>query len=427
MYRSANVSAGRAGGRRWAQQHPPPAGARSADARAPPQVLLRSWSRLTRAPSYATPSRPDRTNCRKAFHWPHRPASSWYHFSWRNLHRRANADSLFGTNVEITPPSISNHFCYGTWDLKEPECLTQARLITAAPEFVFEQLKFYGENVGKGHGKAELENQLLIRDDKLINLALAQFGTDKAIVVKLYNRTSDNHTNPDHEAYDKGLRVACLSNRHFDYFNWPDFDLNALMSKGLSPEAAALLSNPSVPPSVLVTLFKKTESFSQVDEKNWLWMIQTAANNERLNTDESTIDGPDMGLWDIHKAIFHFLETAPVTSHSVHATRTLLNALEPKHCAWPDEISYIIDRWRKAEVKNYKGDVEEGWSTHLPLSEELACLIGILYGHRSTTQKNKPSLFGTADDKDIPLRCAYYGCAQLPVMKRTKMFSFLRH
>src|ERR1700730_1834270 len=114
MYRSANVSAGRAGGRRWAQQHPPPAGARSADARAPPQVLLRSWSRLTRAPSYATPSRPDRTNCRKAFHWPHRPASSWYHFSWRNLHRRANADSLFGTNVEITPPSISNHFCYGT-------------------------------------------------------------------------------------------------------------------------------------------------------------------------------------------------------------------------------------------------------------------------------------------------------------------------
>src|ERR1700730_1415260 len=114
MYRSANVSAGRAGGRRWAQQHPPPAGARSADARAPPQVLLRSWSRLSRAPSYATPSRPDRTNCRKAFHWPHRPASSWYHFSWRNLHRRANADSLFGTNVEITPPSISHHFCYGT-------------------------------------------------------------------------------------------------------------------------------------------------------------------------------------------------------------------------------------------------------------------------------------------------------------------------
>src|ERR1700730_14924047 len=121
MYRSANVSAGRAGGRRWAQQHPPPAGARSADARAPPQVLLRSWSRLTRAPSYATPSRPDRTNCRKAFHWPHRPASSWYHFSWRNLHRRANADSLFGTNVEITPPSISNHFCYGTLSKAPPE------------------------------------------------------------------------------------------------------------------------------------------------------------------------------------------------------------------------------------------------------------------------------------------------------------------
>ena len=101
------------------------------------------------------------------------------------------------------------------------------------------------------------------------------------------------------------------------------------MSKGLNPEAAALLSNPFVRPAVLVTLFKKTECFSQVDEKNWLWMIQTAAKNERLNTDESTIDGPDMGLWDIHKAIFHFLEAAPVTSHSVHATRTLLS-VRPK-------------------------------------------------------------------------------------------------
>src|SRR5271168_3264840 len=110
-----------------------------------------------------------------------------------------------------------------TWDLKEPECLTQARLITAAPEFVFEQLKFYGENVGKWHGKAELEKQLLTRDDKLINLALAQFATGKAIVVELYNRASSNHTNTDHESYNKGLRVACLSNRHLDYFNWPEF------------------------------------------------------------------------------------------------------------------------------------------------------------------------------------------------------------
>jgi hypothetical protein len=34
-----------------------------------------------------------------------------------------------------------------TWDLKEPECLSQARLMVAAPEFVYEQLKFYSENV----------------------------------------------------------------------------------------------------------------------------------------------------------------------------------------------------------------------------------------------------------------------------------------
>jgi hypothetical protein len=61
-----------------------------------------------------------------------------------------------------------------TWNLKEPECLTQARLMVAAPEFVYEQLKFYSENVGSWDGKEELEKLRLKRNDKLIDLALAQ-------------------------------------------------------------------------------------------------------------------------------------------------------------------------------------------------------------------------------------------------------------
>jgi len=28
-----------------------------------------------------------------------------------------------------------------SWDLKEPECLSQARLMVASPEFVYEQLR----------------------------------------------------------------------------------------------------------------------------------------------------------------------------------------------------------------------------------------------------------------------------------------------
>jgi hypothetical protein len=299
-----------------------------------------------------------------------------------------------------------------SWDLREPECLTQARLMVAAPEFVYGQLKFYSENVGMWAGKEELEKLLLKRNDKLINLALAQFATHKEIVQQLYDRAcAPSHG--DDEAYNLGLRVASLSNRHFDFFNWPNFDLNALMARGFTAEAAALLTNPSIPSSVLEALFKKADCFVQVDEKTWLWMVQVSAKNERINIDESNIHGPDMNLWDIHKAIFAFLETAPVTSHSAHATLGLLSALDPHHTRRPDEIAGVLERWGTAELKNYKGEDEDGWSTHLPLREELRCLIASLYSRRSTTANSGPRVFGSADDKDIARRCAFYAGTEL--------------
>jgi hypothetical protein len=202
---------------------------------------------------------------------------------------------------------------YVVWDLKEPECLSQARLMIAAPEFVYEQLKFYGHNIRSSEGKEELEKRLLKRNDKLINLALAQFATHKSIIQQLYNQACDP-ADADQQCYNLGLRVACLSNRHFDYFNWPDFDLNAMMARGFTTEAAALLTNPSIRSSVLEALFKKSDCFAQVDEKNWLWMIQESSKNERLNIDKGNMSGPDMDLWGIQKAIFEFLQTGPVTA-----------------------------------------------------------------------------------------------------------------
>jgi hypothetical protein len=299
-----------------------------------------------------------------------------------------------------------------SWDLREPECLTQARLMVAAPEFVYEQLKFYSENVGSWEGKEELEKLLLGRNDKLINLALAQFATHKEIVQQLYNQACVP-TDGDEQSYNLGLRVACLSNQHFDYFNWPDFDLNALMARGFTTEAAALLSNPSIRSSVLEALFKKTDCFAQVDEKNWLWMIEASAQNKRLNIDESNIHGPDLNLFGIHTAIFTFLQTAPVTSHSARAALGLLSALDPEHTSWPDEIAGVLERWGKVELKNYKGEDEEGWSTHLSFREELRCLVASLYSRRSTSAKSGPRVFGSRNDKDIARRCAFYAGTNL--------------
>jgi hypothetical protein len=122
---------------------------------------------------------------------------------------------------------------------------------------------------------------------------------------------------------------------------------------------------------------------------------------------------PDLNLLRLHKAIFEFLETAPVTSHSVHAALTLLSALDPHHTSWPDEIAGVLERWSKVELKNYKGEEEEGRLTHLTLKEELRCLIASLYSRRSSTAKSGPRVFGSPDDKDVARRCAFYAGTDL--------------
>ena len=68
------------------------------------------------------------------------------------------------------------------WNLKEPECISGARLLVASPEFVYDQIKYYGDNSSHFSGKEQLEKLLLQRDDKLINLALAEFAVEKETI-----------------------------------------------------------------------------------------------------------------------------------------------------------------------------------------------------------------------------------------------------
>jgi hypothetical protein len=102
-------------------------------------------------------------------------------------------------------PSMSQH----------EKCLREARLLVASPEVVFEELKSYGDTATDDMfgGDKDLETSLLGREDRLINLALAQYGTDEKVVGELYQRGLAEPTSPLDARYRQALRIACLSNR----------------------------------------------------------------------------------------------------------------------------------------------------------------------------------------------------------------------
>ena len=64
----------------------------------------------------------------------------------------------------------------------------EARLLVSSPEVVYSELKIYRENAARDIVAAdeEMENLLLAREDPLIDLALACYGTNQDVVGALY-------------------------------------------------------------------------------------------------------------------------------------------------------------------------------------------------------------------------------------------------
>jgi hypothetical protein len=266
------------------------------------------------------------------------------------------------------------------WDLNELECITQARLMVASPEFVYAQLRYYGEKIERYAGKKDLETSLLTRRDKLIDLALARYATDIHVVLELYNRSnmisepmskmmfnlfknvdttldSATITTDDQEAnYNLAVRVACLSNRHIGYYyvvNNLDnlinkLSLSALMANRNPIQQYAILTNPSVPRSLLEALYRKTDCFAQVSELEWVNLVAISASNPLLNFLPES-DDRWSGVTELYNAIFSLLETAPTTERSLRVVRSLLDALNPVLChRTSGDIWYVIERWRDA-------------------------------------------------------------------------------
>jgi len=97
----------------------------------------------------------------------------------------------------------------------------------------------------------------------------------------------------------------------------------------------------------------------------------------------------------------------------VQVAHNLLSSLDPSVTHAPEEILPVIERWRGANAKDYKGEERDGLYSQLSLKDELLCLIAALYGQ--TFKNGKFKTIGSPSDSDIILRCAYYGNANMTV------------
>ena len=183
------------------------------------------------------------------------------------------------------------------WDNEAHPAITLARLKVMPPQAVYAELRDYGDYMRSdvlSWPDAALEDALLARDEPLINIGLAKYGGSDAVANTLYQRALAGSSDPH---YDKGLRLACLSNQVdsrallkecFGKVNLAE--LRRLAHDGDWDDISVLLRNPSAR-GALDLLYNRRPPFADIPDDRLCDLVRASIHNPRLNFDESNEHG----------------------------------------------------------------------------------------------------------------------------------------
>jgi hypothetical protein len=306
------------------------------------------------------------------------------------------------------------------WEEEQQNLMREARLLSSNPEAVVEELKALSARTRaqpwwNSYGD-KYEISLFNRNERLINLGLAAYGTNKEVLKALYKHGLEPAEDASDATYKEGLRIGSLSNSTAPeasiIFNFPQDIVGAeetqrVLTEATGNEIAALIQNPKVSDDLLEMLFKRGGVFAEIAEDRWQQLIYMSALNARLVTEYENPDSPDVGHYAIHKAIFLLLEIAPVNYIWLRTLYHLLDHLDFQQVHSAERIDQVLARWTQLPIS----EKDSGYFTTLSIRVEFRCFIAALYGRGFAN--NKTVLHGNRDADDVALRCAYYATGNI--------------
>src|SRR5262249_33222601 len=123
-----------------------------------------------------------------------------------------------------------------------------------------------------------IEALLVERNEPLINLGLACYGSSKEVFTALYKHGLEKPADAADERYKRGLRIGCLSNQSVAKFGF-DFPRRLIGPDEIQrvlaadEEAEALICNPSVSDRLLEELYTRTGACAALAEERWSTLV----------------------------------------------------------------------------------------------------------------------------------------------------------
>jgi hypothetical protein len=300
------------------------------------------------------------------------------------------------------------------WDQNENATVRRQRLLLSAPDVVFAELEAYGAHLRSTHhgftmfhmGFDEaMEAALLARDNRLIDLGLARNGGNDGAVGELYARARAGSGNAE---FDKAIRMPVLSNDSVINPPGGGAELRRILLDGNYEEVHALMRG-SRRRGLLAQAFARAGAFAECTEETWSCAVAGGTYNQALTLAVDDDYAPDFMALDVQDSLLELFFTAPTREPWIGILQRLAEQLDPyrvKHPESLDAAAALLARWEPAAQA--RGKPDPGTLTALATHEELAVILGALYG-RVHTGAEKTSVLGAADSPQLSLRAAHYG------------------
>ncbi len=307
--------------------------------------------------------------------------------------------------------------------LTAEQAVQRAYLEAAPPEVVYNWLK------AKAPRKSEYESTipeailqaLHARNEPIINLGLAQFTTDRALLEALYREGN------------VGLRCAVLSNRFFgaifaDIFNRGLFqsleEFRTFLQESPYEIVEAYFTNPSLHPRQLEALFKREGIYESIPDDQWRFLVSVAGQNLRLHRDFVPERFVNDG-WEHYEhgtpitAAWSLLERVPVTAEWAAALcrvfeKLIYNGVPREILVPPEDLAKLSredfgEHLRPIEIAFFR-EVLQRWTSPDEDASSLWTHFGTLRRLiASKTPQYDDDLKGLLrDHSDIYVRQGYY-------------------
>jgi len=302
---------------------------------------------------------------------------------------------------------------------KARHMILEDRLLNSTPETVAKWIKEENAEAGKNayirDYDIEIEATLLATGNRLVELAIAEHGTNQKALTTLWEKTE--HPDDKQVRHNKALRLAMLSNKNVG----ANFSLGAMtvsligherfttfIQTATPQELEAICQNPEI--EFLESLYEKKGYFEPLSEERWREVIIATIGNPRITVkydDRNDYDG-----WTSYKrgceprAAYKLAATVPVTIEWANCLAWLLAETIPElpFNTKVEDIDAVMARWRVNLFPKY-----EDSNFHIDNCAKVRTFFGRLY----LSYGIKKPIEELLSSSDQATRCVAYSAAKL--------------